>query len=179
VYLIPLKDYPVFKLGHAKDVITRMASIGIKKHADVNKAIIVRMPGYTESMCIEKGMKALLAQQNNNVDIPDGLRSGNAEFFNISVFDQAVKHLEVSLATFQWDHEFVGLKELMAEKAKSSKPKGRPPRGIDTVKKQFEIPVELAAKLTVLADERFGSNQTMALWESLKTSTLLFPENES
>lgn len=46
---------------------------------------------------------------------------------------------------------------------KTKKAIGRPKKLGECVRKQFDIPVELADKLVRLAEERYGDNQTKAL----------------
>ena len=55
-----------------------------------------------------------------------------------------------------------------AKLVKEKRPQGRPPSGVKVIKKQFDIPEDLVEKLVILANNKYGENQTKALWAVLR-----------
>lgn len=89
IYLIPLKNNPVFKIGNAVNVPNRIKNMGVLRHVDHDKAVVIDLPDKKSAQIVEKSLHLRLHPFRSS-DIPDDIRNGQTEYFGIDAWDIAL-----------------------------------------------------------------------------------------
>lgn len=154
LYLIPLKKFPIFKIGNSLDVASRMKNMGIMGYADHKKIMVITLPDKGTALRLEKAIGRMLSLYSICEGIPDDILNGRTEFFRIDAWDYAVE-LITNLRKYGWDYKVALWSRLGC--------KSRPPKASKIVSNKI-----LAARLEKLkkqkAWERYNRQVFSRFW---------------
>ncbi len=161
VYLAPLSDKTLFKIGKSDDPLRRITELAAFYDFDANKIVILKCRSVPDSFKIESSLHRLLEDYSSQID---GI--GGTEFFDFAAYEEAVK----MVCSIQKLRKYSFVKFTVDESV-------RPGFGEDIVRSRVSSVVrgrriELGLTQTALAKKANVARRTVERLESTGQATL-------